>query len=198
MRQLLADKNIEVVYENNLTKVEDGVATFSKTGEINYNMLHVVPPMGPYNVHKNLGNEAGWVDVNQYTLQHNKFKNIWSLGDCSSCPTSKTAAAIAGQNKVLFDNLMTCLNNPNSPLTAKYDGYTACPLVTSYNDGLFAEFDYELKRRETTFFDQRKVHGPLYFIKKEILPFIYWQLHVTGKWQGPELYRKIMAPLKRN
>ena len=40
-----------------------------------------------------LVNEAGWVDVNPKTLQHNKYLNIFSIGDCSSLPTSKTAAA---------------------------------------------------------------------------------------------------------
>jgi len=41
-----------------------------------------------------LGDAAGYVDVDKYTLQHKKHKNIWSLGDCSSLPNSKTAAAV--------------------------------------------------------------------------------------------------------
>jgi len=40
-----------------------------------------------------LVNSEGWVDVNKQTLQHNKFPNIFALGDCTSLPTSKTAAA---------------------------------------------------------------------------------------------------------
>jgi NADPH-dependent 2,4-dienoyl-CoA reductase/sulfur reductase-like enzyme len=46
-------------------------------------------------------NEAGFVDVNKNTLQHTKYSNIWALGDSSSLPTSKTAAAIFTQTKVL-------------------------------------------------------------------------------------------------
>ena len=41
-----------------------------------------------------LANLAGFVDVNDFTLRHNKYPNIWSLGDSSSLPTSKTATAI--------------------------------------------------------------------------------------------------------
>ena len=41
-----------------------------------------------------LANEAGFVDVNKDYLQHNKYDNVFSLGDCSSAPTSKTAAAV--------------------------------------------------------------------------------------------------------
>lgn len=39
-------------------------------------------------------NEAGFVDVNKATLQHNRYKNVFAIGDCSSLPTSKTAAAV--------------------------------------------------------------------------------------------------------
>jgi sulfide:quinone oxidoreductase len=34
------------------------------------------------------------VDVNQATLQHNKYKNIFALGDAANLPTAKTAAGI--------------------------------------------------------------------------------------------------------
>ena len=43
-----------------------------------------------------LVNEGGWVDLNKHTLQHTKYSNVFGLGDCTSLPTSKTAAA-AGQ-----------------------------------------------------------------------------------------------------
>ena len=60
-----------------------------------YDFLHVTPPMSAPDVIRAspLVNEAGWVDVNPKTLQHNKYVNIFAIGDCSSLPTSKTAAA---------------------------------------------------------------------------------------------------------
>jgi len=202
MRNLIKQKNINILYENNLTKVDykNKMATFNKCGEVPYDMIHITPPMGPLNVLKNssLGNADGWVDVDKHTLQHNKYKNIWSLGDCSSLPTSKTAAAIAAQNIVLYNNLVSYIEDPDKPLPSLYDGYTSCPLVTSRSTCLLAEFDYELKRKETTFLDQRKVNKSFYFMKSEILPIIYWKKHVWGKWEGPEKLRKIMAPLKKN
>jgi sulfide:quinone oxidoreductase len=45
-----------------------------------------------------LGNDAGYVNINKHTLQHVKYPNVWSLGDCSSLPASKTAAAIFSQS----------------------------------------------------------------------------------------------------
>jgi NADPH-dependent 2,4-dienoyl-CoA reductase/sulfur reductase-like enzyme len=56
--------------------------------------------MGPWDfVAKSaLADQAGYVDVDQSSLQHKKFKNVFSLGDASSLPTSKTMAAITGVN----------------------------------------------------------------------------------------------------
>lgn len=59
--------------------------------------------MSPHSFLKESGltNEQGFVDVDKYTLRHNKYPNVWSLGDCSSLPNSKTAAAIFSQTIVL-------------------------------------------------------------------------------------------------
>lgn len=57
--------------------------------------------------------------------------NVWSLGDASSLPTSKTAAAITAQAPVLVRNLVDTMNGRTS-LQAKYDGYTSCPVCTIF------------------------------------------------------------------
>lgn len=41
-----------------------------------------------------LVNEAGFVNVNKFTLRHLKHLNVFALGDCASTPNPKTAAAI--------------------------------------------------------------------------------------------------------
>ena len=80
-----------------------------------YDLLHVTPPMStpePLASNASLADAAGFLDVNKETLQHNKlvlkhfissnlifirFSNIFGLGDCTSVPTAKTAAAVAAQ-----------------------------------------------------------------------------------------------------
>jgi len=59
--------------------------------EKEFGLLHVTPPMGPLDSIKNspLADAAGWVAVDQGTLQHQKYENVFSLGDASSLPTSK-------------------------------------------------------------------------------------------------------------
>ena len=85
-----------------------------------YDLLHVTPPMStpdPLATNASLADAAGFLDVNKETLQHNKwvlmsmtlnhisttylpierFPNIFGIGDCTSVPTAKTAAAVAAQ-----------------------------------------------------------------------------------------------------
>lgn len=64
-------------------------------------MLHVVPPMGSPSVlatNKELANGAGYLELDRSTLQHVRYPNVFGIGDCTSLPTSKTAAA-AGMHK---------------------------------------------------------------------------------------------------
>lgn len=44
-------------------------------------------------------------------------------------------------------NLRSLLSG--KPLTAKYDGYASCPLVTGHSKCILAEFDYDLVPTET-------------------------------------------------
>lgn len=58
----------------------------------------------------------------------------------------------AKQCYVLEHNLLSTMRK-DSP-KAKYDGYGACPLITSYNTCILAEFLYDGVVHETTPFDQ--------------------------------------------
>jgi sulfide:quinone oxidoreductase len=125
-----------------------------------------------------LANEGGWVDVDKRTLQHTKYPNVFSLGDASSLPTSKTAAAIRAQAPILVENLMTVMAG-KAP-GAIYDGYTSCPIVTDYGKLILAEFDYDKKPCETFPFDQSKERLSMYLLKKHVLPTLYWQGMLKG------------------
>jgi NADPH-dependent 2,4-dienoyl-CoA reductase/sulfur reductase-like enzyme len=93
----------------------------------------------------------------QGTLQHVRHPNIFALGDCSSLPTSKTAAAVAAQFTVLRANLLDAMAGV-VPRSA-YTGYTSCPVVAGRDRLMLMEFDYDLKPCETFPWDQRKVDG---------------------------------------
>ncbi|PVD51532.1 pyridine nucleotide-disulfide oxidoreductase [Terrimonas sp.] len=164
-------------------------ATFVGFGESNkdqeyivdFDMIHVTPPQSAPDFIRSssLANAAGWVDVDKYTLQHERYPNIFSLGDSAALPTSKTGAAIRKQAPVVVENILSAV--ANQPLTAKYNGYTSCPLVTGYGKLVLAEFDYDNKPQETFPFDQSKERWSMYILKKYILPWLYWAKILPGK-----------------
>lgn len=148
---------------------------------VEYDMIHVVPPQSAPDFVRNspLANAAGWVDVDKHTLQHTKYANVFSLGDASNLPTSKTGAAIRKQAPVVVANLLSAINK--SQLSASYNGYTSCPLVTGYGKLVLAEFDYNNKPMETFPFDQSKERWSMYQLKKVVLPWLYWNRILTGQ-----------------
>lgn len=183
--------NIELNFMVKLTEIDGAnkIARFVGIGESNkdevyeqtFDMIHVTPPQSAPDFIRNsdLANSAGWVDVDKHTLQHVKFDNIFSLGDSSGLPTSKTGAAIRKQAPVLVANVLSVLKN--QPLSAKYNGYTSCPLVTGYGKLVLAEFDYEGNPQETFPFDQSKERWSMYMLKRYVLPWLYWTKILTGK-----------------
>lgn len=85
--------------------------------------MHAAPPMRPYDELKNskLADPTGFVDVSKDTLQHNKFPNVFGIGDCTNLPTSKTAAAVAAQSKILYENLSNVMENKGDRLKVDLD-----------------------------------------------------------------------------
>ncbi|KZV72904.1 FAD/NAD(P)-binding domain-containing protein [Peniophora sp. CONT] len=193
---LRLERGVGGKFGHNLVKVDAGnkTATF-KTGDgtlvtEDYTLLHVVPPQGPLNVLKGapIADTTGWVDVNKDTLQHVKpeYSNVWAIGDASSLPTSKTAAAAIAQAPVLTENLFSFVDTGKIS-SATYSGYTSCPLLTGYGQLLLAEFKYGLVPDETFaqfVGDQATPRRLFYHFKKDLFPWAYFNAHVKGKWYG--------------
>ncbi len=156
--------------------------------EIQYDMLHIAPPQTAPKFIKNspLVNDSGWLDVNQHSLQHNKFNNIFGIGDVADLPTAKTGAAIRKQAPVVVDNILKLIKNKAADNTS-YNGYSSCPLVTGYGKMVLGEFDYENnftpdpKLKQMLVFDSSKEHWRLWILKKYILPYLYWNKMLKGK-----------------
>jgi len=151
---------------------------------VDYDMIHVTPPQSsPDFIKKSpLANAAGWVDVDKHSLQHVKYKNVWSIGDAAGLPTSKTGAAIRKQTPTVVANILDAM--AGKPFHADYNGYTSCPLITGYGKLVLAEFDYDNKPQETFPFDQSKERWSMYQLKREVLPRMYWNLILRGRAQG--------------
>ncbi|ORX99436.1 FAD/NAD(P)-binding domain-containing protein, partial [Basidiobolus meristosporus CBS 931.73] len=195
LSKICQERGIAVNTTTELTEIrpENREAVFKKTGPngteeqiYNYDFLHVTPPMGAPDFIKNspIADAAGWVDVDASTLQHTRYPNIFSLGDCSSCPTGKTAAAITSESQVVKRNLLSSM--AGKELTAKYDGYTSCPLVTGKNKLVLAEFSgYTSKPLETFPVNQAVERSSMFHLTAHLLPEFYWNGILKGIWHGP-------------
>ncbi|XP_067645666.1 sulfide:quinone oxidoreductase, mitochondrial isoform X1 [Eurosta solidaginis] len=191
-------RNINVNLRRNLIEVraDEDIAVFQDIDnpeniyEEEYAMLHVTPPMSAPTALtqcKDLTNDAGFVEVDKSTLQHLKYKNVFAIGDCASTPNSKTAASAAAQSPVVYQNMIAALKGKE--LKSVYDGYASCPLVTGYHSCILAEFDYNLSPLETFPFAQNKERYTMFFLKKRLMPKLYWTLMMNGYWNGPESMR---------
>ena len=69
-----------------------------------------------------------------------------------------------------------------SELKTSYDGYTSCPLVTGYSKCILAEFDYDGNPQETFPIDQSQERLSMYLVKKQLLPRLYWDGMLKGRW----------------
>jgi sulfide:quinone oxidoreductase len=157
-----------------------------------FDFLHVTPPMsGPTFIRNSpLANEAGFVDVDPGTCQHTKYPEIFSLGDASSLPTSKTYSAVSSQAPVVVQNLMQQLEAGRISKPAVYDGYTACPVLLGNGKLMLAEFNGYTNEAAPTFdliFNQQKGNWFFYFMKRHVFERVYWHLMPIGRWFGKNL-----------
>lgn len=188
LARICASRDIELKHRYHLVEVRGDAKTAvfehldsGDKHEQHFDLLHVTPPMSSPDFLKKspLANQAGFIDVDKHTLQHVKYPNVFSLGDCSSLPTSKTGAAIRKQAPVLVENLLA--HRKATILPASYDGYTSCPLVTGYGRLVLAEFDYDGQPAESFPFDQSRERYSMYALKAYGLPEMYWHGMLRGR-----------------
>lgn len=165
--------------------------------DIEFDMVHVCPPQtAPDFIRVSpLADTAGWVDVDQATLRHKAYDNIWSLGDVMNAPNAKTAAAARKQAPTVADNIVADIDGRSA--VAQYDGYGSCPLTVERGKIVLAEFGYggALKPSFPSFLiDGTKPSRTAWFLKERLLPPIYWKAMLRGKeWLAKPEKLKVAA-----
>ncbi len=152
--------------------------------EVGFDMIHVVPPqIAPDFIRVSpLADAAGWVDVDQATLRHKTYDNIWSLGDVMNAPNAKTAAAARMQAPVVAQNVVDDINGRSA--TAQYNGYGSCPLTVERGKIVLAEFGYGgalLPSFPKAVIDGTKPSRLAWWLKESFLPPFYWKGMLKGR-----------------
>lgn len=194
--KVIAEREIDVKFRHNLKEIkaetkEAVFDVFDANGTLvdevthKYEMIHVAPPQSAPDFIKQSplaveNSPYGWVDVDKYSLQHNQYPNVFSLGDASSLPTSKTAAAARKQAVIVAENLLALMDS--KPLLSKYDGYTCCPLITGYGKTIMAEFNGYTSTPVSSFpLNPIKERWIMWQMKTTLLPWIYWNRMLKGE-----------------
>jgi sulfide:quinone oxidoreductase len=180
-------------FESKLVAIDGGkkVATFEqKRGdtvsriEEHFDMIHVVPPqVAPDFVRSSpLAAASGFIDVNEATLQHSRYPNVFALGDACSASNAKTMAAARKQAPVVAVNVLAVLSG--KPPVADYDGYGSCPLTVEAGKIVLAEFGYGGKLLPSFphwLIDGTRPSRLSWLLKDTILPPVYWNGMLKGR-----------------
>jgi sulfide:quinone oxidoreductase len=153
VRMLFDERDINYTYGRTLRSIDAGtkIATFTDadgfTHDEEYDYLHVIPPQRAPEFVRQSGlawadrwTDQGWVDCDPATLRHNRYANIWAVGDVAGVPKGKTAASVKWQVPVVEDHLVAAIKGAEG--TETYNGYTSCPLITRIGRAMLIEFDY--------------------------------------------------------
>ena len=162
VRMLFGQRGIATHMQHTLKSIDAGAkrAVFAQTGtdpatgeavtssvEMEYDYLHVIPPQRAPEVIRQSGlswadkwTDQGWVEVDQKTMRHLRYPEIFAIGDVAGVPKGKTAASVKWQIPVVEDHLVAAI--AGSEGTATYEGYTSCPLITRVGRAMLIEFDY--------------------------------------------------------
>jgi sulfide:quinone oxidoreductase len=177
-------------FQHTLTAVDGAskTATFtdSEGNEVvkQFDLLHVCPPQKApeFIAASPLADESGWLQVDQHTLQHTRYDNIWGLGDCTNTPNAKTAAAARAQAPIVAMNVIAALGLGTQK--AQYNGYGSCPLTVERGKIVLAEFGYGGKiipSLPTALLNGKRPTRAAWFLKAVMLPWIYWNAMLKGR-----------------
>lgn len=167
------------------------VATFEqKRGDVlarveeRFDMIHVVPPqVAPDFVRSSpLAAASGFIEVDEATLQHPRYPNVFALGDACSASNAKTMAAARKQAPVVAVNVLAALDG--KPPVADYDGYGSCPLTVEAGKIILAEFGYGgklLPSFPNWLIDGTRPSRLSWLLKDTILPPVYWHGMLKGR-----------------
>ncbi|MFV0280787.1 MAG: TIGR01244 family sulfur transferase [Rhodoblastus sp.] len=179
--------------ESKLTAIDGKakVATFEhKQGdqtmrtEERFDMIHVVPPQtAPDFVRSSpLAAPSGFIAVDEATLRHPRYRNVFALGDACAASNAKTAAAARKQAPVVAVNVLAALAGKEPQ--ADYDGYGSCPLTVEAGKIVLAEFGYGGKLLPSFplwLIDGTRPSRLSWLLKDTILPPFYWHGMLKGR-----------------
>ena len=155
---------------------EKKVVTSLEGEKLPFDLLIMVPPHNGAEFLKTsgIGDDEGWVTVDRETLRHNKFPEIFAVGDATNLPVSKAGAAAHHQAKIIGPNIASILKGEEPK--KKYDGHVQCFLMTSLKTSIFLDFNYHHPPRRYGLFSNTG-----WYIAKRLFKPMFFRLVLSGR-----------------
>jgi sulfide:quinone oxidoreductase len=187
---LLAGKDIELVTEFNTGEVDGagGRLVSWDDREVPFDLLVTVPLHGGaayVSRSPGLGDDLGFLDTDQRTLQAKVAPNVFAIGDSANVPTSKAGSVAHFAAETLIENIDRHL--AGRELVETFDGHTNCFIESGFHKALLIDFDYEVEPLPGHYPIPRL--GPLALLKESRLNHLaklafqsfYWHMLLPGR-----------------
>ena len=187
--KLLIEKNINIVADFNIAEVnnrEKKIIDYAGV-EVPFDLLITIPVhMGDAVIENSgLGDDLGFVRTNKQTLQSEKYKNIFVIGDATNIPASKAGSVAHFAADVTTKNIIDFI--ANKPLEAKFDGHANCYVETGNGKAVLIDFNYETEPLPGIY--PYPIIGPFSLLKdtklnhigKLLFKWIYWNILLKGR-----------------
>lgn len=185
---VLAKKNIHVepdYYAGEVDSSANVLRSFDER-EIPYDLLVTVPTNKGAEIiqRSGMGDEMNLVAVDKYTLQSDKWENIFVVGDANNIPISKAGAVIHFQLESVVKNILDHI--AGKPLTHQFDGHASCYIESGFQKGILIDFDYDQEPLPGTY--PLPLVGPFSLLKETTINHwgklgfktLYWKLMLNG------------------
>jgi sulfide:quinone oxidoreductase len=190
LSSLLARKDVEVITQFNTGQVDGdaGKLVSWDDREEAFDLLVTIPLHGGAEFvsrSPGLGDDLGFILVDQATLQAEAAPNVFALGDATNLPTSKAGSVAHFEGETLVENIDRFLAGQD--LEPSFDGHTNCFIETGFHRALLIDFNYELEPVPGRFPHPRI--GPLRLLRESRLnhlgklgfEWVYWHVLLPGR-----------------
>jgi sulfide:quinone oxidoreductase len=143
---MLDDRGITLVTEFNTGSVDGakGRLIAYDESEVPFDLAVIIPVHSgaPYVLNsEGLGDELGFIPVDEHTLQSKASPNVFAIGDATALSASKAGSVAHFEGEVLVENIRRFLDQKN--LDASFDGHANCFIESGSSKALLIDFNYE-------------------------------------------------------
>jgi len=154
--------------------------------EVAYDLLVTIPLHKGAEVirYSGMGDLLSFVPADKFTLQSDKWENVWIIGDAGNIPAPKSGSVAHFMMKPFTENILSHMQGKE--LKARFDGHNNCVLDSGYNKAIMIDFNYEVEPLPGKF--PVPVIGPFSLVKesllnawgKRIFYWVYWNILLEG------------------